>query len=462
MVAMRNTLVHVSRGVDPGQLWKVVVQDLPLLASRIEIALAQWPPNQDVLYPNPTKRRASRTTRTHRMDRGDRWIQFRENMRWRARAALDSWRAMDAAKKSLIAVALLIVAGGSLAVASWSFAKGSLNEEAAGGEVVLYTSSDMHITRPIVNAFTQKTGIKVRIVGDTEATKTTGLVERLLAEKDAPKADVWWSNEALGTILLSKTGILSPSISKAEVDFKEGWPAGLRALDKTWYGFAERARVIAYNTNRVTKANAPTKLRDLLNAPFASRIGMARPQFGTTRTHIAAIVAIHGQEEARDFFGKLRAHGVRLYEGNSAVVQALSTGEIDVGLTDTDDVVAGKRNKWPVEMSFEGLDKPGVKVTGLKAAGTIVIPNTVGIVRGGPHPNEALRLMNYLLSADVERALALSDSANIPIRPDLAKELNMVAPEHVAEVTMESLVDALPYADKLIAEFFPIDQVGGP
>jgi hypothetical protein len=70
--------------------------------------------------------------------------------------------------------------------------------------------------------------------------------------------------------------------------------------------------------------------------------------------------------------------------------------------------------------------------------------------------------MNYLLSADVERALALSDSANIPIREDLAKELKVPAPEHVADVTMEALVDALPYADKLIAEFFPIDQVGGP
>jgi iron(III) transport system substrate-binding protein len=396
------------------------------------------------------------------MDRGDRWIQFRENMRWRTRAALESWRAMDAGKKILVAVALLIVAGASLAVAGWSFAKGSLNEEAAGGEVVLYTSSDMHITRPIIDAFTQKTGIEVRIVGDTEATKTTGLVERLLAEKETPKADVWWSNEALGTITLSKAGILSPSLTKAEADFPQGWPKGLRALDKTWYGFAERARVIAYNTNRVTKASAPVKLRDLLKAPFAGRIGMARPQFGTTRTHIAALVAIHGEEEARDFLTKLRGHGVRIYEGNSAVVQALSTGEIDVGLTDTDDVVAGQRNKWPVDMTFEDLDKPGVKITGLKAVGTIVIPNTVGIVRGGPHPNEALRLMNYLLSADVERALALSDSANIPIREDLAKELKVPAPEHVADVTMEALVDALPYADKLIAEFFPIDQVGGP
>lgn len=395
------------------------------------------------------------------MDRGDRWIKIREGIRWRLRVWLEAWRALDAGKKVLIAAGLSVVAAGSLTLAIWSFAQGSIDEEAAGGEVVLYTSSDMHITQPIIQVFTEKTGIEVRIVGDTEATKTTGLVERLIAEREKPRADVWWSNEALGSIALARDSILAPSLTKAEGDFKGGWPSELRAADKTWYGFAQRARVIAYNTNRVTKANAPTKLRDLLASQYAGRIGMARPQFGTTRTHIAAIVALHGQEEARDFLTKLRDHGVRLFAGNSAVVQALSTGEIDVGLTDTDDVVAGQRNNWPVAMTFEGLDKPGVKVTGLKAVGTIVIPNTVGIVRGGPHPNEALRLLNYLLSADVERALAQSDSANMPIREALAKELKTPMPEHVADVTMEAVAEALPYADKLIAELFPIDPAGG-
>jgi iron(III) transport system substrate-binding protein len=398
------------------------------------------------------------------MDRGDRWIKLREGVRWQLRAWLESWRALDTGKKILIAGGLSAVAALSLTLAIWSFAKGSIEEEAAGGEVVLYTSSDMHIAQPIIKAFTEKTGIEVRIVGDTEATKTTGLVERLIAERETPRADVWWSNEALGSIALARDSILAPSLTKAEGDFKGGWPKELRAADKTWYGFGQRARVIAYNTNRVTKANAPTRLRDLLASQYSSRVGMARPQFGTTRTHIAAIVALHGQEEAREFLTKLRDHGVRLYEGNSAVVQALSTGEIDVGLTDTDDVVAAQRNTWPVAMSFEGVDKPDPRraaQAGLKAVGTIVIPNTVGTVRGGPHPNEALRLLNYLLSADVERALAQSDSANMPIREALAKELKIQMPEHVADVTMEAVAEALPYADKLIAELFPIDPAGG-
>src|SRR6476660_9899443 len=75
-------------------------------------------------------------------------------------------------------------------------------------EAVLYTSIDQPIAAPIVREFEQKTGIKVTLVTDTEATKSVGLAERLRAEKANPQADVWWSNEIFHTINLADEGVL--------------------------------------------------------------------------------------------------------------------------------------------------------------------------------------------------------------------------------------------------------------
>jgi iron(III) transport system substrate-binding protein len=286
-------------------------------------------------------------------------------------------------------------------------------------EVVLYTSCDDYILREVIPAFEKETGITVKLAGDTEATKTTGLVQRLIAERDQPRADVWWSNEAFGTIKLAEEGLLTTFQPAALADFGGTWPTGYAAADGSWYGYALRARVMVFNTARVKPEDAPRGLADLTNPKWKGRVGMARPQFGTTRGHMAAIVAACGEPAFRDWLGKLKANGLRLYDGNSAVVRAAAQGEIDIGLTDTDDVTVGQREKWPVAMIVE---KAG-DTSGLCDVGPVSIPNTVAVVKGAPHGDAARKLADYLLSARVERVLAQSESRNLPIRPALAQEM---------------------------------------
>lgn len=390
---------------------------------------------------------------------GFNWPRFREDMKWRRQRGIDAWKALDVGQKWLLGGGIVAVALLSLSLAAYfTFRKppgvGAIT--AAGGEVVLYTSVDDFIVRPIIAQFEQESGVKVLLVTDTEATKTTGLIERLRTEKDAPRADVWWSSEALGTQLLAKDGLLEPFIPRATAEFPQGWPGDLKADDATWYGFAQRARVIVYSTNRFTKATAPTRLRDMADPKHIGRIGMARPQFGTTRTHLAFLIATEGEEATRLWLANIVGNGVKLYDGNASVVRAVAYGEIDFGLTDTDDVLAGKANTWPVEASFEVADKPNARVNGLPSRGTLVIPNTVAKVRGGPNPNQSTRLINYILSAATERALAKSTSGNIPIRESLAKELKIAPIPAVAPVDSRALLEALPRADALANEFFPI------
>ena len=82
-------------------------------------------------------------------------------------------------------------------------------------ELVLYSSIDEPVASPIIRDFEKQTGIHVRLVTDTEASKSVGLAERLRAEKDHPQADVWWSNELFLTIALADEGLLGVSDTSA-------------------------------------------------------------------------------------------------------------------------------------------------------------------------------------------------------------------------------------------------------
>jgi iron(III) transport system substrate-binding protein len=319
---------------------------------------------------------------------------------------------------------------------------------------VLYTSIDKPILDPIIAAFEVERSITVKIVTDTEATKVTGLVKRLLDEKDAPRADVWWSSEPAGTIELARQGVFQRFSSRAELSTPNGWPSALRDPGGMWYAHALRARVIAYNISRVPKSEAPMTLRALTDPRWSGRVGMARPQFGSTRTHLAALIAACGEDATRTWMQAMANNKVRLYDGNSAVAHAIALGEIEVGLTDTDDVWSEQRNKGPIDFNFEKAEAPGSRPPGRLAIGPVVLPCTIARVRKGPNPGEAQQLIDFLLSPAVERLLAQSEAHHQPIRPDLAREFAQYAIPRPAEVSLDAVATALPVATRLANEVF--------
>lgn len=124
-----------------------------------------------------------------------------------------------------------------------------------GKEVVIYTSVDQVFSEPVLKAFEKDTGIKVLPVYDIEAAKTTGLVNRLIAEKGAPKADVFWNGEFAQTMLLKEKGILAAYKSPAA----EGIPAQYADAEGYWTGFGGRARVILANKNLLSPEQYPKR-----------------------------------------------------------------------------------------------------------------------------------------------------------------------------------------------------------
>lgn len=322
---------------------------------------------------------------------------------------------------------LAVLAGGAAGCGS--------NDEDA---VVVYTSVDQQLARKVLDAFTEQTGIEVRMRGDTEASKTAGLAQRLRAEAADPAADVFWSSEIFYTIRLGREGFLAPYRSKTTAD----WPDQFADPGGLWHAFALRGRVIVYNTDRVSPGEAPRRLEDLLDAKWRGRIVMARPQFGTTGGDVASWFAHYGPDRATEILAGLKANDIRLAAGNSHVVREVASGCADVGFTDTDDVHVARRNGLPVAMT--PLDQGG--------DGALAIPNTVALVAGAPHPKAAARLIEFLLSEWTERMLAESDSHNTPVRPQLAEGYGQWAISPPLKIDYARVADCL--ADAMDEEWY--------
>lgn len=289
--------------------------------------------------------------------------------------------------------------------------------------VTVYVSTDRVFSEPVLQEYQRRSGVTVNAVYDTEETKSTGLANRLIAETNRPQADVFWSNEPVRTVVLKARGVLAPYRSPNA----EGIPAGLRDPEGYWTGFSARMRVIAYNTKLVTAEQAPRSVLDLADPQWNGQVAIADPRFGSTSFHVAALYTVLGNDKADDFFRRLKANRVRVVDGNSVVRDLVVRGEVKVGLTDTDDV----------NVALEAGERIGMVLPDRDGMGVPMMPNMVSLVANGPHPDEGPRLIDYLLSADVERQLAQSEAVQIPLHPGVAGPNNMPAIDTFTPMTLD-------------------------
>ena len=282
-------------------------------------------------------------------------------------------------------------------------------------EVTAYVSADRPFSEPILEEYERRSGVHVSVVYDTEETKSTGLANRLLAEKARPQADVFWSNEPVRTLVLKSRGVLAPYPSPAALAI----PETFKDREGYWTGFSARLRAIVYNTNKVKPDEAPRSVLDLADARWKGQVAVADPRFGSTSFHVAALYAELGDERADDYFRKLKANDVKIVDGNSVVRDLVARGDVSVGLTDTDDVNVAIEAGQPVAMVLPDRDGIGVPV----------MPNMVSLIAGAPHLDEGKRLIDYLLSEEVERRLAASEAVQIPLHPGVAP------PKHIPSIS---------------------------
>ena len=229
--------------------------------------------------------------------------------------------------------------------------------------LVVYCAQDMTYAEPILAAFEQASGVKIAAVYDSEAVKTVGLANRLLAERKNPQCDAFWGNEELRTRQLDAAGIFLET--------------------NAWAAFGYRSRRIVVNTNKLSLQDAPRSLLDLTNSIWRDKVALAYPQFGTTATHFHALRQYWGPELWEAWCKALANNKPLIMEGNSSVVKVVAAGAACIGLTDSDDIAVGQRDGFTIAAQPMNSE-------------TLVIPNTVALIRK-PKPNEAAAaLARYL------------------------------------------------------------------
>jgi iron(III) transport system substrate-binding protein len=276
-------------------------------------------------------------------------------------------------------------------------------------EVILYTSVDQPVAQPIVAEFEKQTGLHVRLLTDTEATKSIGLAERLRAERDHPQADVWWGNEIFLTINLADDGVLAAYNSPSAADI----PPQFKDPDHRFASSGMRLRVIV---NAANQSERWSNLQELTDPALKGRVGISRPTAGTTGGHVAALYAMWGDAKASDYFRALRNNDVKLLGGNSVVAEEVGNGMLLAGLTDNDDAAATQREGGSLV----------VELPDQQTFGTLAVPCTVALVNGAPHPAAAKQLIDFLLSRQVEQQLIDAKFAAYSVRQGAAPSVKLM------------------------------------
>lgn len=266
--------------------------------------------------------------------------------------------------------------------------------------VVVYVSEDQVFSQPILRDFERATGIKVKAVFDTEETKGTGVMNRLISEKNNPQADVYWANEPIRLELLKQKGIAA----RYESPVAAGIPASFRDPQHYWTGFSARARV--FIVTRDSKQE-PQSILDYVSENWKGKGVIANPLFGTTTVQIATLFSLWGEEKGKGFLTKLKENQIKISTSNGESAELVAAGEFEFALVDSDDAISRIRQGRPVTMVLPDQQQ--------KQLGTLLLPNAVLLIHRAPNPENGKKLIDYLLSKETEKKLAFADCAQIPL-----------------------------------------------
>jgi iron(III) transport system substrate-binding protein len=182
-----------------------------------------------------------------------------------------------------------------------------------------------------------------------------------------------------------------------------------RDSEHRWTAFAARARILIVNTKLLPDPKDwPSSYADLLDPKWKGKCAIAKPLSGTTMTHFTALRRALGEDEFAKFLDGLKANEVRLLGSNGATMRETVEGRVSWAFTDTDDFHVAKLRGHPVACVFPDQQEGGL--------GTMLIPNSVALIKGGPDPENARRLIDRILTRDTEAMLAAAEGAQIPLR----------------------------------------------
>ncbi len=302
-------------------------------------------------------------------------------------------------------------------------------------EVVVYISEDQVFSEPILKDFEADTGIRVRAVFDTEETKSTGVMNRLIAEKGNPQADVYWANEPIRAIVLKQKGISEKYYSPNS----DGIPANFKDSQGYWTGFSARARVLVVNAEE----EVPFSILAYIDEKWRNKGVVANPLFGTTTSWVAALFTLWDEGKAKAFMEKMTQNGTKISTSNGESTMLVANKEFVFSLVDSDDATNAIRDGKPVRQVYPDQEEGGL--------GCLVLPNAAVLIKGGPNPENGRKFIDYVISSQTERKLAFADCAQIPLHEGVETPDDVIKIEELRsmqvdfEIVAKKLQEIQPY-----------------
>ncbi len=280
----------------------------------------------------------------------------------------------------------------------------------AAEEVNLYSYRQAYLIEPILDAFTEETGIKVNVVYAEK-----GILERLQAEGANSPADVVLAADVGALNDMVEAGVLQPVSSPI---LEQTIPAQYRHPEGLWYGLTTRGRVIVASKDRVDEDEIAT-YEDLADPRFKDRVCTRSGKHVYMVSLIAAKIAHDGEEKAEEWLRGVRDNLAQKPQGNDrAQIKAIYEGACDVAVVNTyylghlaTTTEEPEQNQWAeaVRIVFPNQDGRGAHVNVSGGA----------VTQSARHRENAIKLLEFMVSNEAQRLYA-EQNFEYPIKEGVA------------------------------------------
>ncbi|AJE23056.1 extracellular solute-binding protein [Azotobacter chroococcum] len=281
----------------------------------------------------------------------------------------------------------------------------------AADEVVVYSSRIDELIKPVFDAYTAETGVKVKFITDKEAP----LLARLKAEGKNTPADLLITVDAGNLWQAEQEGVLRPLDSAT---IKANIPAQYRSASGTWSGLSLRARTIFYSTERVKPEELST-YEALADENWEGRLCLRTSKKVYNQSLTATLIEAHGEKQAEQIVkGWVNNLATDVFADDTALLQAIDAGQCDVGMANT--YYYGRLHK----------QNPGLKVKPFwpnqADRGVHVNLSGAGVTKHAPHPQAAQKLLEWMTGDKAQRLLA-DINQEYPANPQVAPSAEVAA-----------------------------------
>jgi iron(III) transport system substrate-binding protein len=263
--------------------------------------------------------------------------------------------------------------------------------EATGDQedgLVLYSGRSENLVQPLIDQFEDESGIPVEVRYDG----TTALAALLLEEGERTPADVFLSQDAGALGAVSRAGLLATLPD----DVADAVPEGYTSTDGTWTGITGRSRVLVYDGENLTEDQIPDSVHGLTDPAWKGRVGIA-PTNASFHAFVTAFRILEGEDATRQWLEDMVANDVQKYESNVPILEAVNSGQLEVGLINhyywyQTAAEVGQEN-MRAQLKFLPPGDPGalVNVTG------------AGVLAGSAENEDALELVRFLVSDEAQQ-----------------------------------------------------------